>query len=209
MVSKNSKKLGRILITRRPRSFKNKAGLSTGNLTIAILLIVMIFSSVAYLELQALVSAPTAKSSGLGIAVPPTTVFIKLEWAPQVSGQDRFFPDTIVVDQGDNISILFEANDSDAHTFTLGPPYNFQMNLSGPGLTDYLTNTNFTTPSTGNSPDVQILNDTPLFLTGQGWFIAKYAGMFEYYCVYHLALGMFGYITVLPNADYTNATTPS
>lgn len=37
--------------------------------------------------------------------------------------------------------------------------------------------------------------------------MAKYPGVFEYYCIYHIHLGMFGYLVVLPNAAYGGTTT--
>jgi plastocyanin len=184
---------------------KSKAGLSTQGLLIAILIIVILFASMSYLVLQAYFSSSKSSGGGIGIDVPPTTIPLKIEWAPQVSGQDRFFPDTIVVDQGDTIDLTFISNDTDAHTFTIASPYNFQMNISAAGLTDYLTGNNFTGPSTGNSPGVSVTG-TIGNMTATGSFVAKYAGTFEYFCVYHVQLGMFGYITVLPNSGYTNSS---
>jgi len=134
----------------------------------------------------------------------PQTRNIRIEWSnTENAGQDRFFESTIVVNQGDNVSITFIANDTDAHTFTLESPYDFQINGTVPGTRDYLKNeTLFTTPATNNSPGVKIYG-TPGNVTGTGSFIAKYAGIFEYFCIYHVALGMFGYLIVLPNEAYT------
>jgi len=134
----------------------------------------------------------------------PQTRNIKIEWSnTENAGQDRFFESTIVVNQGDNVSITFIANDTDAHTFTLESPYDFQINGTVPGTLDYLRNeTPFTTPATNNSPGVRIYGN-PGNVTGTGSFIAKYAGIFEYFCIYHVALGMFGYLIVLPNEAYT------
>jgi plastocyanin len=184
---------------------KSKAGLSTQGVLIAMLIIVMLFAAMSYLVLQAYFSSPRSSGSGIGIDVTPVTVPIKIEWAPQVSGQDRFFPDTIVVDQGDTIDLTFISNDSDAHTFTIAAPYNFQMNISAAGMINYLTNANFTGPSTGNSAGVTV-SGTIGNMTATGSFVAKYAGTYEYFCVYHVQLGMFGYITVLPNSGYTNSS---
>jgi len=134
----------------------------------------------------------------------PQTRHIRIEWSnTENAGQDRFFESTIVVNQGDNVSITFIANDTDAHTFTLESPYDFQINGTVPGTRDYLKNeTPFTTPATNNSPGVRIYG-APGNVTGTGSFIARYAGIFEYFCIYHVALGMFGYLIVLPNEAYT------
>jgi plastocyanin len=133
----------------------------------------------------------------------PQTRNIRIEWSnTENAGQDRFFESTIVVNQGDNVSITFLANDTDAHTFTLESPYDFQINGTVPGTRDYLKNeTPFTTTATNNSPGVRIYG-APGNVTGTGSFIAKYPGIFEYFCIYHVALGMFGYLIVLPNEAY-------
>ena len=55
---------------------------------------------------------------------PPTTRIITMEWeATLPSTQDRWFPQDIVVNQGDTVVLTLEVNDTDgAHTFTiLGP----------------------------------------------------------------------------------------
>jgi plastocyanin len=125
------------------------------------------------------------------------------------SGQDRFFLPTITVNQGDTLAITFVSNDTDAHTFTLESPYDFQINATVPGTHDYLNNANFTTNATNNSPGVKIFG-TPGNVSGTGSFVAKYSGIFEYFCIYHVQLGMFGYLIVLPNAAYnTNSTSGS
>jgi len=146
-------------------------------------------------------------SSLVEVNQEPQTRNIRIEWSnTENAGQDRFFESTIVVNQGDNVSITFIANDTDAHTFTLESPYDFQINGTVPGTLDYLKNeTPFTTPATNNSPGVRIYG-TPGNVTGTGSFIAKYAGIFEYFCIYHVALGMFGYLIVLPNAAFTSTS---
>ena len=151
----------------------------------------------------------TAYSSGLEINQPLTIHYITVTWekSPQAL-QDRFTPFNIVVAQGDTVHITFIVNDSSAHTLTIGSPYNFQMNVSAPGLTNDLTGQTFTQNATNNSPGVTI-SGTPGNLTGTGTFVAKYAGVFEYFCVYHVQIGMFGYLTVLPNAAYNASATTS
>ena len=134
----------------------------------------------------------------------PVTRNVRLEWSnTESSGQDRFFQSVIVVNQGDNVSITFVANDTDAHTFTLESPYDFQINATVPGTHNYLKNEAlFTTNATNNSPGVKVWG-TPGNVTATGSFVAKYTGIFEYFCIYHVALGMFGYLIVLPNAAYS------
>jgi len=132
---------------------------------------------------------------------------IKIDWVNTLnSGQDRFFLPTITVNQGDTIAITFVSNDTDAHTFTLESPYDFQINATVPGTKDYLNNeATFTTNATNNSPGVKVFG-TPGDVTGTGSFVAKYSGIFEYFCIYHVALGMFGYLIVLPNAFAASAS---
>ena len=145
--------------------------------------------------------------SNLVINQKPLTRYITLTWelSPQAL-QDRFTPFNIVVAQGDTVHITFIVNDSVAHTFTIGPPYNYNMNVSAPGLVNDLTGNTFTQAATNNSPGV-VITGTPGNLTGTGSFVAKYAGVFEYYCVYHVQIGMFGYLTVLPNLAYNSTST--
>ena len=139
---------------------------------------------------------------------PPQVRNFKVEWANVLNTkQDRFFVPTIIVNQGDTVSITFVSNDTDAHTFTLESPYDFQINATVPGTLDYLKNeTVFNTNATDNSPGVHV-NGTPGNVTGTGSFVAKYSGIFEYFCIYHVQLGMFGYMVVLPNQAYSNAST--
>jgi plastocyanin len=131
----------------------------------------------------------------------------KVEWTNILnSRQDRFFVPTIVVNQGDTVKITFISNDTDAHTFTVELPYNFQINATVPGSLDYLKNeTAFTTNATNNSPGVKVLG-TPGNVTAIGSFVAKYSGIFEYFCIYHVSLGMFGYLIVLPNEAYNSGS---
>jgi plastocyanin len=139
----------------------------------------------------------------------PVTRNVKVEWTNALnSGQDRFFEQTITVNQGDTVAITFVSNDTDAHTFTLESPYDFQINATVPGTTNYLDHEAvFKTNATNNSPDVKVYG-TAGNVTATGSFVAKYAGIYEYFCVYHVSLGMFGYLIVLPNiANGTNSST--
>lgn len=70
----------------------------------------------------------------------PQTRHIFLEWGTLISGQDRFFPQLIIVNQGDTVNLTFESNDTDgAHTFTVNAP----TGLNG---TTQLTQLNETVP---------------------------------------------------------------
>lgn len=72
---------------------------------------------------------------------PPGVVAFKLQWCLQTVVQDRFCPQTLTVNQGDIVQVLFIQNDTAVHTFTLDTaPYNFQINDSGAGYLDFLNN---------------------------------------------------------------------
>ncbi|MDG6904301.1 MAG: cupredoxin domain-containing protein [Nitrososphaerota archaeon] len=151
--------------------------------------------------------AGSQNNNNLVVNQKPVTDHFTLTWelSPEAL-QDRFTPFNIVVAQGDTVRITFVVNDSSAHTFTIGSPYNYQINVTVPGLRNDLTGQTFTTNATNNSPGV-VISGTPGNLTGTGSFVAKYAGVFEYYCVYHVQIGMFGYLTVLPNSAYNGSAT--
>ena len=88
------------------------------------------------------------KTSGVAaINKAPGVVPYRIDWSnTDPTGQDRFNPETIVVTQGDIVQILFEHNDTDAHTFTLfssSTPYGFQINDTIAGMRDFLTNLNY------------------------------------------------------------------
>jgi plastocyanin len=146
------------------------------------------------------VTSPTPTVPAVSEAPKPVYFTLTWEKSPEAL-QDRFTPYNLIVAQGDTVHITFIVNDSSAHTFTIGPPYNFQINVTVPGLTDDLTGNNFTTSATNNSPGV-VIKGTPGNVTGIGSFVAKYAGIYEYFCFYHVQIGMFGYLTVLPNSQY-------
>ncbi len=165
-------------------------------------------------SIQHNVSSLQGKLSSLPVLnQKPVTRNVLVEWTNALnSKQDRFFLPTITVNQGDTIHITFISNDTDAHTFTLESPYDFQINATVPGTRDFLRNeTPFTTNATNNSPGVKV-SGTPGNLTATGSFVAKYSGIYEYFCIYHVQLGMFGYLIVLPNSYYSaisNQTTIS
>lgn len=154
-------------------------------------------------------TSSTSTADGLVVDQAPVTHYITLTWelSPEAL-QDRFTPFNMVVAQGDTVHITFIVNDTSAHTFTIGSPYNFQINVTVPGFKNDLTGQQFTTNATNSSPGV-VISGTPGNVTGTGSFVAKYAGVFEYYCVYHVQVGMFGYLTVLPNAAYNGTSSVS
>lgn len=90
-------------------------------------------------------SLNTALSS---LGVQPTTVAFKVDWCnTDNTGQDRFCPNQLVVNQGDIVQIMFIHNDTDVHTFTLDTaPYNFQINDSAAGMHDFISNTDLAGP---------------------------------------------------------------
>jgi len=115
--------------------------------------------------------------------------------------QDRFDPSFIVVNQGDTVQLTLIDNDTVAHDFVTGPPYNILLNATVPGLINDLTGENFTTPATNNSPGVTVTG-TPGNVSATYSFVAKYSGVYEFVCTYHAQVGMIGYLVVLPNAAY-------
>jgi plastocyanin len=89
------------------------------------------------------VSSINSKLSNVAtVNVAPSTVAFKVDWCnTDNTGQDRFCPGNIVVNQGDVVQILFMHNDTDAHTFTLDTaPYFFQINDSSAGMHNFVTN---------------------------------------------------------------------
>ncbi|MGH9919036.1 MAG: hypothetical protein ACRD6W_09235, partial [Nitrososphaerales archaeon] len=118
------------------------------------------------------------------------------------AAQDRFDPSTIVVNQGDTIDLTLVDNDTVAHDFVIGPPYNILVNATVPGLVNDITQQTFTTPAKNNSPGV-VVKGIPGNVSATFSFVAKYAGIFEFVCTYHAEIGMIGYMTVLPDSAYT------
>jgi plastocyanin len=148
-----------------------------------------------------------ARVNASQIAQTPTTRNIIIEWTEPLSGQDRFYPDFIIVNQGDTVDLTFINNDTVVHDFVIGPPYNIAVNASVPGLYDDVSGELMTTPATGNSPGV-VVSGTPGNVTASYSFVARYAGIFEYVCSYHVQVGMIGYLVVLaPNSSNGSVTT--
>ncbi len=151
-------------------------------------------------------AAPFENGANASVAVTqvPTTREIIVEWIKTQAGQDRFYPDFIVVNQGDTVNLTFINNDTVAHNFVIGAPYNIMVNASVPGLHNDLTGQEFTTPALHNSPGVKVTG-TPGNVSASYSFVARYPGIFEYVCTYHIQVGMIGYLVVLPNAAASNS----
>jgi plastocyanin len=213
-----------------------KAGLTTAGIAMVLLILGLAVVSAVYItstqgssdqlssqsqqisalkaELQQLAAQQrglNATLGGLGGNLPvvnqrPTVRVVTVEWAEFLSQQDRFFTNFIIVNAGDTVDITFISNDTASHTFTIDSPYNFQINGSIPGTVDDPTGQVFTTQPTHNdgtcTPNSRAGN-----VTCEGSFVAKYPGIYEYYCVYHIHLGMFGYMVVLPNKAYSSPST--
>ena len=136
----------------------------------------------------------------------PTTREIIIEWMKTQSGQDRFYPDFIIVNQGDIIDLTLINNDTVAHDIVIGPPYNVVVNASVPGLYNDVTDQEFTTPALNNSPGV-VVTGTPGNVSASYSFVAKYAGIYEFVCSYHIQVGMIGYLVVLPVTSSSSGIT--
>ena len=115
--------------------------------------------------------------------------------------QDRFDPSFIVVNQGDTVQLTLIDNDTVAHDFVIGPPYNILLNATVPGPINDLTGEKFTTPATNNSPGIMVTG-MPGNVSATFSFVAKYTGVYEFVCTYHAQVGMIGYLVVLPNSAY-------
>lgn len=142
---------------------------------------------------------------GYAVSQPPIVRDVTLTWTKDLSLQDRFFGGPVVVNQGDTVRVTFISNDTVTHTFTLGPPYDFQINASLPGLVNDLTQKTFTTPALNNSPGV-IVSGSRGNVSATGSFVAKYVGVYSYVCIYHVNIGMVGFLVVLPNLAYAGGT---
>jgi plastocyanin len=157
----------------------------------------------------------------------PTTRIILMDWANTGnSGQDRFNPNVIVINQGDTVHITFEDNDTDGHTFeVLLPTGLFVLNNSLAGETNHLTGDTFAGNATGcmvngqgvacNTTGSCSVGITACNVTSSGTFgPVTVPGVYRFFCIYHQALGMFGFLIVQPNRGYvaptnSTATTPT
>jgi len=137
---------------------------------------------------------------------PPTIRTVRETWYLSPSAhQDRFDPAFIVVNQGDTVRLTLIDNDTVAHDFVIGPPYSITVNATVPGLVNDQTGKTFTTNATNNSPGV-VVKGTPGSVSATYTFRAISSGIFEFVCTYHVALGMIGYLVVLPNEAFNGAS---
>lgn len=207
-----------------------RGGLTTAGIALVLLLIGLAAVSVVYITstqstsdqlstqseqistLQAeLTQLAAAGRSGANLTLPvmnqaPTIRTIRETWYLSPSAhQDRFDPSFIIVNQGDTVHLTLIDNDTVAHDFVIGPPYNIIVNATVKGLINDLTGQAFTTPARNNSPGVTVTG-TPGSVTATYSFVANYSGIFEFVCTYHAQVGMIGYLAVLPNAGYKQST---
>ena len=148
----------------------------------------------------------------------PTTRIILMDWQNTGnSGQDRFNPNVVTIDQGDTVHITFEDNDTDGHTFEILLPTGlFVLNNSLAGETNHLTLATFAGNATGcmingqgvpcNTTGSCNAGITACNVTSSGSFTVTVPGVYRFFCIYHQALGMFGFLIVLPNRGYVSPT---
>lgn len=151
-------------------------------------------------------------TAGVNLTLPvmnqaPTLRSIRETWYLSPSAhQDRFDPTFMTVNQGDTVRLTLIDNDTVAHDFVVGPPYNIIVNASVPGLINDLTGQNFTTPAKNNSPGA-VTTGKPGSVESTYSFVAVYTGIYEFVCTYHAQVGMIGYLVVLPNSAFSSKGT--
>jgi plastocyanin len=102
---------------------------------------------------------PTLATSGTKEFYVFTAEIADVDEAQLKVAGDAFDIKTIVVNKGDNVTVHFynvDPNKTERHSFTIGAPYNIDLDLAGGGES---TVANFT---------------------------ANHEGIFQYYCKYHL-----------------------
>jgi len=199
-------------------------------LIVAVLALILGIASLGYaVYLQTQVSSAQSAASSLPkINQIVQTRNVTEDWVNKYnSGLDRFAPEYIVINQGDTVNLSFISNDTEAHTYTVQLPTGiFQLNDSIKGQTNFLTGATFAGNATGCQRDSIVVScnlapysrcvdasgatvacntlsvDHAMVFTS-GSFTVKVAGTYLFYCVYHKAKGMFGYLIVLPNAGFT------
>jgi plastocyanin len=151
----------------------------------------------------------------------PTIRIIRLEWLNTGNGgQDRFNPNFITINQGDTVDLAFFDNDTDGHTFEILLPTGLVvLNNSFRGQINHLTMDLFVGPPTGCMLNGQIIpcNTTGTWkadfsafnVTSTVSFTLTVPGVYRFFCLYHQALGMYGFLVVLPNKGYTSTSSTS
>jgi plastocyanin len=218
--------------------FKTRGAMSSAGAVVFLLLLALVAVSIEYIsstqstsdqlstqnqqvsslqtELQRLTSEfPFGQGAvGANFSLPvmnqaPTIRTVRETWYLSTSAhQDRFDPAYIIANQGDTIRLTLIDNDTVAHDFVVGPPYNIIVNATVPGLVNDLTGEVFNTTSRNNSPGVAVTG-TEGSVTATYAFEATHSGIFEFVCTYHAQVGMIGYLVVLPNAAFSSATATS
>jgi plastocyanin len=166
---------------------------------------ILIGTDMTLLSFLLLNVGPTPAGSLASMNEPPTVRNVIVEWTTYASGQDKFEPEHIIINQGDTVHLTFINNDTDAHTFSVTLPSGFfQLNASAPGAFNSQTHKNFTTPATGCFSDGKTAPCNAKGKVGSlvltGMFTANKPGIYQFTCVYHPP--MFGYLVVLPNAGF-------
>lgn len=143
----------------QPAAMGGGGGATTGTVWAAIgvavvaILLAVASLSIAFSAQSAANSASnSASQANSGIAaingtisnsgIKPTTIAFKVDWCnTDNTGEDRFCPNELVVNQGDVVQIMFIHNDTDVHTFTLDTsPYFFQINDSTTMMHNFINN---------------------------------------------------------------------
>jgi len=204
---------------------------STGRTALAIGVVALIIgaSALGYAVYLGLSQLPSQLSSvsvdkPCSTAQPCANKTFRVDWfLSNQTGQDRFYPSDITVIQGDNITIIFNTNDTtDAHTFTSGdfitpgtPGYNLNFTGKPDGCQDNNGSTvacntqkQDDTANGGTGPTGACNNyastPPPCNLWSIGYLgVVNTPGVYEFHCFYHQKGGMVGYITVLPNKGFT------
>jgi len=151
-----------VLVAGTQAVYRGSSGVAKGALALAVIAIIIGAGALVYAgatlasqndklnSINNSVSTLSSKPSAASINRAPGVVAYRVDWSnTDPTGQDRFNPETIVVVQGDIVQLLFEHNDTDAHTFTMytaTTAYGFQINLSYTGMRNFLTNLNFSAP---------------------------------------------------------------
>ena len=92
---------------------------------------------VAAASLGYTLTRPSASTTSSQTSTPQSRSFVviveKQNFSESTAGIPNytFAPTSIVVNQGDKVTILFYNTDTSKHTFTIGAPYNVNMDLSG------------------------------------------------------------------------------
>src|SRR5579875_814655 len=141
--------------------YKGSPGVARAALALAVIALLIAVGAFAMLfttsgaqtsninNLTSQLNALTGKVSGqASLNTQPSTIAYRVDWSnTDPTGQDRFVPSVIVVPQGDIVQIMFEHNDTDAHTFTMytsTTAYGFQINDTYVGMRDFLNNNTYT-----------------------------------------------------------------